>query len=44
VKVYVKNLPVEGFWTEEKTNHADKEIIRRFYWGWGNLKMIKVPD
>lgn len=44
VKVFVKNLPAEGFWTEEKTNHAEKEIIRRFYWGWGNLKMIKVPD
>ncbi|PKO07129.1 MAG: hypothetical protein CVU41_03405 [Chloroflexi bacterium HGW-Chloroflexi-3] len=44
VKVIVKNLPEEGFWTEEKTNHAEKEIIRRFYWGWGYLKMIKVPD
>lgn len=44
VKVYVKNLPVEGFWTEEKAKHGVQEITRRFYWGWGNLKMIKVPD
>ncbi len=44
VKVYLKNLPAEGFWTEEKTHHSGKEFIRRFYWGWGNLKKIKVPD
>lgn len=44
VKVIVKNLPAEGFWTEERTNYGEKEIIRRFYWGWDHLKKIKVPD
>jgi len=44
VMVFVNNLPAEGFWTEEKSQHGGKEIIRRFYWGWGNLKNIKVPD
>lgn len=44
VKVYINNLPTEGFWTEEKTHHSGKEIIRRFYWGWGYLNKIKVPD
>jgi hypothetical protein len=44
VMVIINNLPVEGFWTEEKTHHRGKEINRRFYWGWDNLKKIKVPD
>lgn len=44
VKVFVKNLPAKSFWTEEKSNHAGIEIIRRHYWGWGQLKKIKVPD
>jgi len=44
VKVFVKNLSAEGFWTEEKTNYGEKEIIRRFYWGWEYLKKIKFPD
>ena len=44
VKVFIKDLPAEGFWTEEKSVHGGKEIIRRFYWGWGHLKKIKVPD
>jgi hypothetical protein len=44
VEASVKDIPTDNFWTDEKTNQGEKEIIRRHYWGWGTLKKIKVPD
>lgn len=44
VHAEVKGLSEENFWTEE-INHKDGvEFVRRFCWGWSELKKIKFPD
>jgi hypothetical protein len=44
VKVEVDGLPHENFWSEEKTDEVNHDVIRRHYWGWKYLKNIKYPD
>lgn len=44
VEVTVKGLPTEDFWTDEKSKQGAKEIVRRHYWGWRTLKVIKYSD
>jgi len=44
VYAQVKGLSQDPFWTVEKTIKDDVEIVRRFCWGWGNLKKIKLPE
>jgi len=44
VKTEVDGLPQENFWSKEKTDEVNHDVIRRHYWGWKYLKNIKYPD
>jgi hypothetical protein len=44
VYAQVRGLSEENFWTEEITQKDGVEIVRRFCWGWSNLRKIKLAD
>jgi len=44
VQAQVEQLPEGNFWSKEKESPKHKEIVRRHYWGWSQMKKIKYPD